>query len=89
MKNLKKKEQLNAHFRPWQIKALDKVEELGLDGAVCYYRDVIKQYTNNVYNMAWFCRTVAEWQLEFIINDARVKKELQTKNKYKEIKPIK
>lgn len=86
--NLKKKEKEKQHrFKPWQKRALDKVEELGLDGAICYYRDVIKQYTNNVYNLAWVCRTVAEWQLEFLVNDARVPIELQTKNKYKDIKP--
>ncbi len=42
--NLKKKEKEKQHrFKPWQRRALENVERYGLDGAICYYRDVIKQ----------------------------------------------
>ena len=82
-KNLKKKEAKIVHSKKWQHQAIEKVFELGMDGAICYYRDVIKKYTNNIYYKAWIHKAVAEWKIEFIVNDLKVSHEISAMNKYK------
>lgn len=66
--NLQKKDkEKTLHFKEF---ARMKVRELGIDGAVQYFRQKILYYKNNpLYEMSWLYITVSEMSLEYIVND--------------------
>ena len=57
----------NLHFKDF---ARMKVRELGIDGAVHYFRKQILYYKNNpLYEMSWIHITVSKMSIEYIVND--------------------
>ena len=68
MKNLQNKgKDKKHHFKGF---ARMKVRELGIDGAVQYFRQQILYYkSNSLYEMSWFYTSVSEMSIEYIVND--------------------
>jgi len=68
MKNLNLKEKgRTLHFKEYSKK---KVRELGIDGAVQYFRNQIEYYQNNkIYEQSSFYIFVCELSIEYIVND--------------------
>ena len=68
MKNLQNKgREKRLHFKSF---ARMKVRELGIDGAVQYFRQQILYYKNNpLYEMSFFYISVSEMSIEYIVNE--------------------
>jgi len=68
MKNLNMKEKEKTHH--FSTFARIKVRELGIDGAVQYFKHEIQYYKNNpLYEKSWLYMTVARMSIEYIVND--------------------
>ena len=67
MKTLILKEEKKLHFKAY---ARDKVRELGVDGAVDYFRTRRDYYRNNkIYEMSWIRASVYDMIIDYIVND--------------------
>ena len=68
MKNLQNKDkEKSLHFKRF---ARMKVRELGIDGAIQYFRQQILYYKNSpLYEMSWIYITLSEMSIEYIVND--------------------
>ena len=68
MKNLQNKGKEKKHH--FKIFARMKVRELGIDGAVQYFRQQIMYFKNNHrYENSWIYSNMCEMSLEYIVND--------------------
>ena len=68
MKNLQNKgKEKTLHFKNF---ARMKVRELGIDGAVQYFRQQKLYYKNNLlYEKSWLYISIAEMSLDYIVNE--------------------
>lgn len=68
MMNLQKKDkEKKHHFKDF---ARMKVRELGIDGAVQYFRNEKTYHDNNyVFQDSWIYSNICEMSIEYIVND--------------------